>query len=896
MNASVQDPSRRFAGFSYSASHHSLLDPDGRPVSLRPQSLEVFRVLAQRHDQVVAKQTLFEAVWPHTEVTDDSLVQCIADIRRALGESGHQVLRTVPRRGYRLIADAPVPALSGEGMAPDRVLDPQPRLSPTRAPVWLWATGAIAMLAVVAMMLPTTTPGPTSTATPTTTPASTLAAQQPGHTMALAANDASTVKTRVANAYAPLVAIDFPAEPLAGLRIDEPDVMAVRNGFVAELRAALQRYKTIRLADEPTPDIDYRLLVSVKPAGESGFRLIVEAVDTASSAVFMSRGFDVPVGASADIGLLRTPARQAASFASPAGGALSRHLMASALYKPVEQLSQAECYAHAYDCTSCAGEVETLSDRTKACLQRLLEQDPDDPAAWALKASLHAHQYRWGAALDEPERTDAQARIYLRTQAIDAATRAEVLSDGRLPVVYWGMAQAYHASCDIDRMRTAIDRGLALNPDDPAMLAVFGSLIAFSGAWDEGVAMVSRAIDLDPDHTRPWWYFAHAKRDIAKGDIASGMTKLHKAYEERNWASHMSYAYTLAHLGRLDEARQEARRLMRLRPGITIEKVLQFYERSCFDQSWLKLVRDGLRMAGLPSRGESERLDRIRPVTARLMPVNGTQLEYVDVGQGEPVVFVPGGISDYRAWSYFEVPMSERHRYIAYTQRYFGTRPWPADLGQPTLQMYADDLIAFIEGLDAGPVHLVTWSFSGRVGMAAMAQRPDLFKSAVHYEPSARNLLSKEEQASPGMKAFSARFAPVNERAKAGDWQGAVEFMIDAVFEREPGGFFNETSDLRRASYDNARTIRFGAVPSDLLSCEYVGMIRTPTLIVNGGDSGFFFRRIAERSAQCIPGARLVQLPGIKHDGPVRRVDELVAMITEHVDRYQTGDQTSRTN
>ncbi len=40
-------------------------------------------------------------------MTDDSLAQCVADIRRTIGDTEPRVLRTVPRQGYRLVPDAP---------------------------------------------------------------------------------------------------------------------------------------------------------------------------------------------------------------------------------------------------------------------------------------------------------------------------------------------------------------------------------------------------------------------------------------------------------------------------------------------------------------------------------------------------------------------------------------------------------------------------------------------------------------------------------------------------------------------------------------------------------------------------------------------------------------------
>ena len=51
-----------------------------------------------------------EAVWPGTFVTEDSITQCIRDIRRALGEDAAHLLRTVPRRGYLFAStDSAVP-------------------------------------------------------------------------------------------------------------------------------------------------------------------------------------------------------------------------------------------------------------------------------------------------------------------------------------------------------------------------------------------------------------------------------------------------------------------------------------------------------------------------------------------------------------------------------------------------------------------------------------------------------------------------------------------------------------------------------------------------------------------------------------------------------------------
>lgn len=69
-------------------------------VKLRPKSFEVLRQLVENNDRLMSKAELMRGVWPDSFVTDDSLVQCLIEIRRALEDDVHRYIKTVPRRGY----------------------------------------------------------------------------------------------------------------------------------------------------------------------------------------------------------------------------------------------------------------------------------------------------------------------------------------------------------------------------------------------------------------------------------------------------------------------------------------------------------------------------------------------------------------------------------------------------------------------------------------------------------------------------------------------------------------------------------------------------------------------------------------------------------------------------
>lgn len=71
-------------------------------IELRPKAFEVLCHLAENAGRLVPKQELYDAVWPDAIVSDDSLVQCIGELRQKLGDDEHRLIKTVSRRGYLL--------------------------------------------------------------------------------------------------------------------------------------------------------------------------------------------------------------------------------------------------------------------------------------------------------------------------------------------------------------------------------------------------------------------------------------------------------------------------------------------------------------------------------------------------------------------------------------------------------------------------------------------------------------------------------------------------------------------------------------------------------------------------------------------------------------------------
>src|SRR6185437_1821767 len=88
-----------FGRFTLDLARGALLAPDGTELPLRPKSFALLQLLVENAGRLLDRNTIMQAVWPDVFVTDDSITQCVHEIRRVLDDEAQRLLRTVPRRG-----------------------------------------------------------------------------------------------------------------------------------------------------------------------------------------------------------------------------------------------------------------------------------------------------------------------------------------------------------------------------------------------------------------------------------------------------------------------------------------------------------------------------------------------------------------------------------------------------------------------------------------------------------------------------------------------------------------------------------------------------------------------------------------------------------------------------
>jgi pimeloyl-ACP methyl ester carboxylesterase len=234
--------------------------------------------------------------------------------------------------------------------------------------------------------------------------------------------------------------------------------------------------------------------------------------------------------------------------------------------------------------------------------------------------------------------------------------------------------------------------------------------------------------------------------------------------------------------------------------------------------------------------------------------------------------------------------VAKRYRFIAYTQRYFGTDPWPDDGKNFSIETHADDLAKFITSLNAGPVHLVTRSLGGGVAMTAALKNPALVRTLTLHEPALLSVLPADSAEGKAAREDRSKFIPAAIAAnRAGDPVRTTRLFFEGVYQLGPGGFDRLPEATRTMLLDNARTapLLFGAPSPPPITCDALKTFTRPTLVTHGEKTHAYYKLINEGVSKCVPGVQQVVFPGLVHNAPSADPAAFTAALFEFMSKRQ---------
>ncbi len=273
------------------------------------------------------------------------------------------------------------------------------------------------------------------------------------------------------------------------------------------------------------------------------------------------------------------------------------------------------------------------------------------------------------------------------------------------------------------------------------------------------------------------------------------------------------------------------------------------------------------------------------------MRVDGGEFAYLDQGSGPPVVLVHGSLGDFRTWWGQIGPLSTRYHVIAYSRRYHYPNEWVGDGSDYSAALHADDLSALIRSLRLGRVHVVAASFGAYTALVFAVRHPELVRTLVLGEPP---LLPWLRWSPEGRRLLDTFLAEVWEPAKRAfrrwDLAEGVKLFVDGVL--GPGAFDRLSSTARQMLLDNAREMQAEAMAAEYftpLSCEDVGLITAPVLLLTGERSPKLFHKITDELERCVAHVERAVIKGASHgmhgDNPQVYTQAVLAFLVDSQSR-----------
>lgn len=262
--------------------------------------------------------------------------------------------------------------------------------------------------------------------------------------------------------------------------------------------------------------------------------------------------------------------------------------------------------------------------------------------------------------------------------------------------------------------------------------------------------------------------------------------------------------------------------------------------------------------------------------------INGDILHYLDVGQGDPVVFVHGSIGDYRAWEAQIDTFATKYRVIAYSRRYAWPNTQPlSDTLDYSAGQHAKDLAKLIEILNLGPAHLVGHSWGGYTVLKTALDRPELVKSMVLGEPPAGVMVMGTTEGDSLMASFYENaLAPASKSFEEQKPQEAIQYFVNGVM--GDSTYYDAVPQEVRDIWMQNTTETEGSLKTDSwtpIGSEQVGALQMPVLLLHGDKSPELFLKVVDTLYSLLPNAKRYQLPNSSHGLQLENPEEFNKMV-----------------
>ncbi|MCC6918794.1 MAG: hypothetical protein IT548_06290 [Alphaproteobacteria bacterium] len=383
--------------------------------------------------------------------------------------------------------------------------------------------------------------------------------------------------------HRPTIAVAL-IEDLGAAGDDAMLARALTTGIVA----ALARFREVTVftldASVTRPTQGYLLTGGMRRSGNE-LRLTMQLVDSASGRALWSEAYERVFTAKTLLEMQDDVAGRIATAVAQPYGAVYEHELDLAGQRP-PAMDGYGCVMRAYEYWRNLNAADHA--KVRDCLEATVAREAGYAAAWYALTFFYLDEYRYGY--------NVRAGYDPIDRALQAAQRAVSLAatDAR---AYEALYAAYFFRGDLEGFKRAGADALRLNPYNPEILADFGNRLALSGAWDEGLGLVRKAMTMNPGH--PGWYYIPLLLDsYRRGKYQEALSFSERMGMPEFYRTWVMVAMTLGQMGDAQRAAQALARLNALKPDFA-GKARDEMRRWGFRDDLVRISIEGLVKAGL---------------------------------------------------------------------------------------------------------------------------------------------------------------------------------------------------------------------------------------------------------------------------------------------------------
>lgn len=520
---------------------------DGVVRKVEPQVFDLLHFLVRNHERVVSKNEIVEEIWDGRIVSEATISTCLKAARQALDDDGRlqRLIRTVHGRGFRFVGT--VETLAEDPPAGDLLAEaPPPPSTPEPMPV------------------------------------------SPRHTGlgGLGAPDLAEATGSSKGPAKPVIAV-LPFDNLSG---DLDEYFA--DGLTEDIITNLSRFRELLVVGRTTSfqfkgqrvnltkvceelNAGYIVEGGVRRAG-SRIRITAQLIDGVSGIHIWADSYDREME---DIFAVQDEVTR--TIAARLGVSMQDVALQRAMKKSPTELD-------AYDCVLRARRYSVMMNpelhaEARDLLERAVMLDPSSADAKAFLANVYLAEHR----------VEANPRPNPIERALDMAQQAVHLDPQNAYAHCW-LAIVHFFQLENEAFEAEANRALALNPNDPEILADLGHYFTFMGAFERGYALSRRAQELNPLHPG-WYHFSFARCFYHKRDYQRALAEAKRIAMPSFYWMHILIAACLGQLGH-PEAASSLAQAFKLKPNFSAYRELKKWNP---DPNDMEHLVEGLRKAGL---------------------------------------------------------------------------------------------------------------------------------------------------------------------------------------------------------------------------------------------------------------------------------------------------------